>query len=67
MLNSSGDVVFAAIAEYRVWLKEGRRLPGFMYTEKERKKMGISRDFQGDTKEAMREQTISENAEGEYK
>ncbi|MDY2838466.1 MAG: serine/threonine transporter SstT [Bilifractor sp.] len=67
MLNSSGDVVFAAIAEYRVWLKEGRRLPGFMYTEKEREKMGISKDFRGDTKEVMQEQSIAANSEGEYK
>jgi serine/threonine transporter len=50
MLNSSGDAVFAAIAEYRVWLKEGRRLPGFMYSESERKKMGIDKDFPGDVR-----------------
>jgi serine/threonine transporter len=48
MLNSSGDVVFAAIAEYRQWIKEGRLLPGFMYTEKERKKLGIDKDYCGD-------------------
>ena len=67
MLNSSGDVVFAAVAEYRVWIKEGRRLPGFMYTGKEREKLGISKDFGGDTKEVMLEQSIAENSEGEYK
>jgi serine/threonine transporter len=37
-LNSSGDVLFAATAEYRSWLKEGRRLPDFMYPRKKRKK-----------------------------
>ncbi|MDO4651152.1 MAG: hypothetical protein Q4B26_21135, partial [Eubacteriales bacterium] len=52
-LNSSGDAIFAAIAEYRQWIKEGRRLPGFMYSEAERKKMGISKDFRGDTKASM--------------
>ena len=29
-LNSSGDVMFAATAEYSQWLKEGRDLPKFM-------------------------------------
>ena len=29
-LNSSGDVMFAATAEYSQWLKEGRELPKFM-------------------------------------
>ena len=29
-LNSSGDVMFAATAEYAQWLKEGRELPAFM-------------------------------------
>ena len=29
-LNSSGDVMFAAIAEYRQWLKEGKELPTFL-------------------------------------
>ena len=67
MLNSSGDVVFAAIAEYRDWLKQGRRLPGFMYSEKERSKMGITKDFPGDTADAMREQNIAADAELEYK
>ncbi len=52
-LNSSGDAIFAAIAEYRQWIKQGRRLPGFMYSEAEREKMGITKDFPGDTKEAM--------------
>ncbi len=28
-LNSSGDVIFTATAEYRQWLNEGRRLPKF--------------------------------------
>ncbi len=52
-LNSSGDAIFAAIAEYRQWIKEGRRLPGFMYSEAERKAMGIDKNFPGDTKAAM--------------
>ena len=29
-LNSSGDVMFAATAEYAQWLKEGKELPAFM-------------------------------------
>ena len=29
-LNSSGDVMFAATAEYAQWLKEGRELPYFL-------------------------------------
>ena len=29
-LNSSGDVMFAATAEYTQWIKEGRQLPKFM-------------------------------------
>lgn len=29
-LNSSGDVLFAATAEYREWIKEGRELPKFL-------------------------------------
>ena len=29
-LNSSGDVMFAATAEYAQWLKEGKELPKFM-------------------------------------
>ncbi len=52
-LNSSGDAIFAAIAEYRQWVKEGRRLPGFMYSQAEREKLGITKEFKGDTKEAM--------------
>ena len=48
MLNSSGDVVFAATAEFRQWQKEGKRLPGFMYSARERASMGIDRDFPGD-------------------
>lgn len=67
MLNSSGDVVFAAIAEYRDWLKQGRRLPGFMYSKKEREQMHISKDFPGDTKDTVREAEIAANAELEYK
>ncbi len=51
-LNSSGDAIFAAIAEYRQWVKTGRRLPGFMYTERERKAMGIDKDFPGDIQKA---------------
>ena len=32
MLNSSGDVMFAATAEYATWIKEGREdaLPTFL-------------------------------------
>ena len=26
-INSSGDVLFCATAEYREWIKEGRELP----------------------------------------
>ena len=29
-LNSSGDVIFAATAEYKQWQKEGKKLPEFM-------------------------------------
>lgn len=28
-INSSGDLIFSAVAEYRIWLNEGRRLPKF--------------------------------------
>lgn len=28
-INSSGDVLFAAVAEYREWIKEGREIPIF--------------------------------------
>ena len=37
-LNSSGDVMFAATAEYTEWIKEGRELPEFMQGRKKRKK-----------------------------
>ena len=37
-LNSSGDVMFAATAEFREWQKKGKRLPDFMYSRKERAK-----------------------------
>ncbi|MBR0366040.1 MAG: serine/threonine transporter SstT [Clostridia bacterium] len=33
-LNSSGDVMFAATAEYTEWIKEGRELPEFMQGRK---------------------------------
>ena len=36
-LNSSGDVMFAAIAEYTQWLKEGKELPTFLGGTKELK------------------------------
>ncbi|MBQ9600182.1 MAG: serine/threonine transporter SstT, partial [Clostridia bacterium] len=36
-LNSAGDVMFAATAEYTQWIKEGRQLPEFMQTKKEKK------------------------------
>ena len=34
-LNSSGDVMFAATAEYRAWQKEGKSLPKFLGGETE--------------------------------
>ncbi len=40
-LNSASDVEFAATAEYHAWLKQGRRLPPFMYSRKERQKLGM--------------------------
>ncbi|MBQ3470889.1 MAG: serine/threonine transporter SstT, partial [Clostridia bacterium] len=36
-LNSAGDVMFAATAEYTRWIKEGRKLPEFMQTKKDKK------------------------------
>ena len=38
---SASDVEFAATAEYHAWLKQGRQLPAFMYSKKERAKLGI--------------------------
>ncbi|MBQ7573516.1 MAG: serine/threonine transporter SstT [Clostridia bacterium] len=35
-LNSAGDVVFAATAEYTQWIKEGRELPEFMNGKKKK-------------------------------
>ncbi len=35
-LNSAGDVMFAATAEYTEWLKEGKKLPDFMYGRKKK-------------------------------
>ncbi len=40
-LNSASDVEFAATAEYHSWLKQGRQLPSFMYSKKERQRLGI--------------------------
>lgn len=40
-LNSASDVEFAATAEYHAWLKQGRHLPAFMYSKKERQQLGI--------------------------
>ena len=40
-LNSASDVEFAATAEYHAWLKQGRQLPAFMYSKKERQHLGI--------------------------
>ena len=40
-LNSAYDVEFAATAEYHAWLKQGRQLPAFMYSKKERQQLGI--------------------------
>ena len=40
-LNSASDVEFAATAEYHAWLKQGRQLPAFMYSKKERAKLGM--------------------------
>lgn len=34
-LNSSGDAVFTATAEFHEWIKQGKRLPDFMYSRKE--------------------------------
>lgn len=34
-LNSSGDALFTATAEFHEWLKQGKRLPDFMYSKKE--------------------------------
>jgi serine/threonine transporter len=36
-LNSSGDVIFAATAEYAEWRKQGRPLPDFLGGSKSRK------------------------------
>ena len=36
-LNSSGDVLFAATAEYAEWRKQGRPLPDFLGGSKSRK------------------------------
>lgn len=40
-LNSASDVEFAATAEYHAWLKQGRQLPAFMCSKKERQQLGI--------------------------
>lgn len=40
-LNSASDVEFAATAEYHSWIKQGRQLPAFMYSKKERAKLSI--------------------------
>ena len=40
-LNSASDVEFAATAEYHSWLRQGRQLPAFMYSKKERQRLGI--------------------------
>ena len=45
MINSSGDVLFAASAEFRALKKNGELLPGFMYSKRERKKLGITKDY----------------------
>ena len=37
-LNSSGDVLFAATAEYRQWIDEGRELPEFLGGKRSSKK-----------------------------
>lgn len=39
-LNSASDVEFAATAEYHAWLKQASA-PAFMYSKKERAKLGI--------------------------
>ena len=44
-LNSASDVEFAATAEYHAWLKQGRQLPAFMYSKKERQQLGIEARF----------------------
>ena len=40
-VNSASDVEFAATAQYHAWLKQGRQLPAFMYSKKERQQLGI--------------------------
>ncbi len=35
-INSSGDVMFAATAEYTQWIKEGKKLPDFMNGKKKK-------------------------------
>lgn len=40
-VNSASDVEFAATAEYRSWIKQGRQLPAFMYSKRERKELGL--------------------------
>ena len=37
-LNSAGDVMFAATAEYTEWIREGRKLPDFLGGNKKSKK-----------------------------
>ena len=39
-LNSSGDVLFAATAEYAQWRKEGRPLPDFLQGKKQTRRKG---------------------------
>ena len=33
-LNSSGDAIFTATAEFYTWKKEGRKLPEFLFGKK---------------------------------
>ena len=40
-LNSASDVEFAATAEYHSWLRQAGQLPAFMYSKKERQRLGI--------------------------
>ena len=44
MLNSSGDVMFASTAEFCEWQKQGKLLPKFMYSKKERKQLHLDDD-----------------------
>lgn len=60
MINSSGDVLFAATAEFRAWRKDGKTLPGFMYSRRERKKLGIEKSYLPSSEEPDPEDTVKD-------